>query len=213
MKSWIMKLNLGLVFGSVVILYVIFCFDGKSLNSLVVDDDYVDDFVTFEVNVLDEENNNVVMVNNNDGVDNWVFPVYGDYLITTYYSYSHKAIDIYSYSGYGSNIVSAFSGTVIEVSSSCASFDLSCNGRRGNYVVIEHNRDNYYTVYMHLKDVYVSVGDSVNGGDLIGTMGNTGYVIPAPSSDNPYGGTHLHFCVFVGRPYYGGYAIDPLELY
>lgn len=42
-------------------------------------------------------------------------------------------------------------------------------------------------------------------------MGNTGYVVPTPSSYNPYGGTHLHFGVMVGSS--NGTPINPLNLY
>ena len=66
---------------------------------------------------------------------------------------------------------------------------------------------------MHLAEIYVRVGDIVSAGDVIASMGNTGYVIPRPTSSNPYGGTHLHFCVFIGEPYKGGYAINPFNLY
>lgn len=195
--------------------------DSYSLNSLIID--YEEDFVIDEVNVLEEKDtmvevndtNKVQLVSKNNVGDfsRWVFPVQGNYLITTYYSYSHKAIDIYSYSGLGSPILSANNGTVIKSVSGCSVGDLSCNGRRGNYVVINHNSGNYYTVYMHLKDIYVNVGDTVEAGQTIGSMGNTGYVIPAPTSSNPYGGTHLHFCVYIGEPDRGGYAINPFDLY
>ena len=66
---------------------------------------------------------------------------------------------------------------------------------------------------MHIHNVYVSVGDNVRAGDVIASMGNTGHVIPAPSSYNPYGGVHLHFEVYQGIPDRGGYTINPLTLY
>ena len=52
----------------------------------------------------------------------------------------------------------------------------------GNFVKIIHS-NGYYTLYAHLKDVYVKVGQKVNKGDAIGYMGNTG---------NSYG-AHTHF--------------------
>lgn len=66
---------------------------------------------------------------------------------------------------------------------------------------------------MHLKDVYVNIGDIVSAGDVIASIGNTGYVIPSPSSYNPYAGAHLHFEVYIGVPDKGGYTINPLNLY
>ena len=44
-------------------------------------------------------------------------------------------------------------------------------------------------------------------------MGNTGNVIPVPTAASPYLGTHLHFCLYIGEPYRGGYAVNPMRLY
>lgn len=52
----------------------------------------------------------------------------------------------------------------------------------GNLVKIKHS-NGYYTLYAHLKEVYVKVGQTVKKGDAIGYMGNTG---------NSYG-AHTHF--------------------
>lgn len=214
------KVSLILVLSILFMLCLLFNFDNDSLNSLVMD--YSDNFVIREVNVGNDEDMNhdndveekssVIFVN--AGNDNrWTFPVGGNYVITTYYGYDHRAIDIYDYAGYGAAVLSANSGVVVSSSSFCFRGDLSCNGNRGNYVIVKHNVSDYYTIYMHLASINVGVGDIVSSGQVIGTMGNTGYVIPAPNDINPYGGTHLHFCVFVGEPYNGGYAINPFDLY
>ena len=212
------KLNLFLVSTTAFIILILVMIDSDSLNSLIVS--YNDDFVINEVNIgssIKDNNTNkssvVTFVSNLFDNNKWTFPVSGNYVITTYYNNSHKAIDIYSYNGYGSNILSANSGTVIAAVSGCVAGNISCNGRRGNYVIIKHNTGNYYTVYMHLHSIKVKVGDNVNSGSVIATMGNTGQVVPVPTSNNPYGGTHLHFCVFIGEPYNGGYAINPFSLY
>ena len=214
------KVSLILVLSILFMLCLLFNFDNDSLNSFVMD--YKDNFIIREVNVGDdnsdnennvlEEKSNVTFIN--AGNDNrWTFPVDGNYVITTYYGYDHRAIDIYDYAGYGASVLSANSGVVVSSSSSCYRGDLFCNGNRGNYVIVKHNVSDYYTIYMHLASINVSLGDIVSSGQVIGTMGNTGYVIPTPSDINPYGGTHLHFCVFVGEPYNGGYAINPFDLY
>lgn len=146
----------------------------------------------------------------------WEWPTEKPYTITTNYGYRwgsmHAAIDI-SGPGHGSNIYSANNGTVVEAKAGCIVGNLSCNGRRGNYVVINHNRDNYYTVYMHLDAVNVKVGQVVSRGQKIGTMGNTGEVYPIPSRYNPYSGTHLHYATYRGYPTRGGYAFNPFSLY
>lgn len=57
----------------------------------------------------------------------------------------------------------------------------------GNVVVIRHD-NGLYTLYGHLSQIYVSVGDRVNGGDVIAAVGHTGVAI----------GSHLHFEVRTG---------------
>lgn len=146
----------------------------------------------------------------------WAWPTEKPYTITTYYGYRwgsmHAAIDI-SGPGYGSPIYAANNGTVVETKSGCVVGNLGCNGRRGNYVVINHNIGNYYTIYMHMDRVNVNVGQVVSRGQRIGTMGNTGEVYPVPSSYSPYSGTHLHFATYIGYPTRGGSAFNPFNLY
>ena len=215
MKNIKWKINIFLTFITVLGIYILFSFDKYELSSILFDSDDMN-FVIEEVLMASKEKvtgNNVSLLSNNPVSNKWVIPVEGNYVITTYYNYSHRAVDLYSYKGYDSKIMAANSGDVIGVFNNCIAGNSSCNGRRGNYVVIRHNVSNYYTVYMHLHNIYVKVGDKVDSGSVIGTMGNTGNVIPMPSSSNPYGGTHLHFCLFVGEPYKGGYAINPMNLY
>lgn len=156
---------------------------------------------------------NVSNVNKVASTDYWAWPTDNNYTITSYYSSYHQALDIYSFSGNGANIYAANNGVVTSVKGGCVVGDLSCNGKGGNYIIINHGVNNYYTVYMHLKDIKVSVGDVVSRGQLIGTMGNTGNVIPVPTSSSSHNGTHLHFCLYVGVPFAGGYAINPMNLY
>ena len=123
----------------------------------------------------------------------------------------HNAIDIYV--GWGSPVYAGNNGTVVTAVGGCVRGDTRCNGGRGNYIIINHNIGNYYTEYMHLAYINVKPGQTVNRGQTIAAMGNTGYVIPARTPSNPYGGTHLHFCLFVGESNRGGYAINPMGLY
>ena len=214
MRIYKWLINFSLLFITIIITYVYFSYSNDDFNKMLKNNDNMV-FVINEVNMAKREVinkvSNIVPINNN--VNKWVIPVDGNYVITTYYSNSHRAVDFYSYNGYDSKIKAANSGEVIGVYGGCDNAGSSCNGRRGNYVVIKHNVGNYYTVYMHLHNIYVSVGKKVNSGDVIASMGNTGYVIPARTPNNPYGGTHLHFCLFVGEPYKGGYAINPMGLY
>jgi len=146
----------------------------------------------------------------------WAWPTEKPYTITTYYGYRwgsmHAAIDIAG-TGFGSNIYAANNGTVIDAKAGCVVGNLSCNGRQGNYIVINHNIGNYYTVYMHMNAINVKVGQVVSRGQKIGTMGNTGEVYPVPTSSSPYSGTHLHFATWRGYPHRGGVAFNPMSLY
>lgn len=217
MKLLKWKFNLFLVFVTVISVFIVISIDSNKLDSIISNVD--DSLVINEVNVNSgtfiktdsNDSSKVVLVR--EDVNKWIFPVEGDYVITTYYSSSHRAIDIYSYKGYDSNILAANRGVVIDAKSNCNNQGSSCNGRRGNYVVIKHDILDYYTVYMHLNKIYVKVGDSVSSGSVIASMGNTGYVIPAKTVSQPYNGTHLHFCLFKGEPYHGGYAINPFLVY
>ena len=230
------KINIILIISTCILGFVILFVDNENLSSLFIN--YDDNLVINEVSVLNVDYNKVIyadtsnhaevtsvnqdttssnsnptLLNRVASLDYWAWPTDSNYTITTYYSSGHKAIDIYSYSGYGSNIYAANNGVVTSVKGGCSIGDLSCNGYGGNYIVINHNSGNYYTVYMHLKDIKVNVGDTVVRGQVIGTMGNTGNVIPVPTASAPYLGTHLHFCLYVGEPFRGGYAINPMTLY
>lgn len=145
----------------------------------------------------------------------WAWPTNTPYSITSGFAWRwgsfHGAIDIAG-PGYGSAIYAANNGVVVEtVQSGCALGDITCNGGSGHYVIINHNIGGYYTKYLHLKDVYVNVGQTVVRGQKIGTMGNTGNCYPVPSPSNPYAGTHLHFEVRVGS--IRGTQINPFNLY
>lgn len=141
----------------------------------------------------------------------WAWPTERPYTITTYFGYRwgtmHAAIDI-SGTGHGSDIYAANNGTVTAAAQNCAVGNASCNGRRGNYVIIDHNIGGYSTTYMHMDRVNVKVGQVVSRGQKLGTMGNTGEVYPVPTSSSPYSGTHLHFVTSKN-----GSAFNPLSLY
>lgn len=145
----------------------------------------------------------------------WAWPTIKPYSITSGYGWRwgkfHGAIDIAG-TGHGSPIYAANNGVVEKAGGSgCIPGDMTCNGGQGHYVIINHNVKGYYTVYMHLKDVYVKEGQTVARGQKIGTMGNTGHCEPAPTAKNPYAGTHLHFEIRQGSAY--GTKINPYKLY
>ena len=148
-------------------------------------------------------------------LSSWAWPTSRPYTITTGYEYRwgsfHNGLDIYV--GWGSPIYSANNGTVYDVGTGCIRGNVTCNGKRGNYVVINHNIGNYYTEYLHMGAVYVKPGQVVSRGERIGTMGKTGNVVPVPAyNSNSLSGTHLHFGVWIGIPY-RGYTVNPFGLY
>ena len=106
----------------------------------------------------------------------------------------HDGTDI-SGCGYGSNIFAAQSGTVVESSS---------KSDNGQYITIDHH-NGFYTMYAHLcvGCRYVSVGDYVEKGQVIGGMGQTGAAT----------GVHLHFAIWNGYPYRGGVAQNAMNFY
>ena len=128
----------------------------------------------------------------------WYWPAAQPWCITSPFGWRwgkhHNAVDI-SCSGWGSPIYAANNGTV-EVANASRPWP------NGNYIVINHN-NGFYTIYAHLEDVYVSEGQVVTMGQVIGTMGHTGNAT----------GTHLHFGISVGFPDKGGTYYNPMDFY
>jgi len=67
------------------------------------------------------------------------------------------------------------------------------SGGYGKHVQIDHGY-NYETLYAHLSDIEVRIGDRVKRGDVLGALGNTG------RSSGP----HLHYSI-----YRNGQAVNP----
>ena len=84
----------------------------------------------------------------------------------------------------GAKIYAVASGTVVQASYQTTG---------GNFMIIDHN-NGMRSLYAHCRALYVSAGQSVKQGDVIGLVGNTGTAVyPRPSSSNPVAGSHLHF--------------------
>lgn len=118
----------------------------------------------------------------------WLWPVDTRFhYITTYFGYDswrggqHNAIDIGDGGINGTNIYASKSGVVITAK------DTYIPGYSyGKYIVIDHG-DGYSTLYAHCSALYVTVGQSVKQGEVIGAVGSTGWST----------GPHLHFAVNV----------------
>lgn len=98
----------------------------------------------------------------------------------------HRGIDIAA--PYGTPVKAAAAGRVVEVYNSSAS-DL------GRHIIIRHNNE-FETCYGHLSRITVSVGQTVDQGDVIGREGSSG------SSTGP----HLHFEIRRNKE-----AVNPLS--
>ncbi len=126
----------------------------------------------------------------------WYWPTNKPYIITSTYGWRwgklHEGLDI-SGTGYGSPIYAANNGTIEKA---------GYTSTNGNYIYINHN-NGYYSIYAHLASINVTVGQAVSMGDKIGTMGQSGYAF----------GTHLHFGIYKGYPFVGGYPVNPLSFY
>lgn len=110
----------------------------------------------------------------------------------------HAGIDIYSDNIRGAKICAAADGTVIRAVNGCPhdygkNGSCGCGGGYGNYCIIDHG-NGYWTLYGHSEGITVSVGQTVKQGDVLGTVGSTGYST----------GPHLHFEIRLN-----GVALDP----
>ena len=108
-----------------------------------------------------------------------------DEVISNEYSVNHQALDIVSNNHTPSEIIALDSGIVENVVNNKKETDHNSKGldTYGNYVKIKQNNGKS-TLYAHMKygSVNVNIGDYVEKGAIIGTMGETG---------NAYG-KHLH---------------------
>lgn len=97
----------------------------------------------------------------------------------------HKGSDIVAV-GYpnGTDILAHSDGEVVTIVNTHNYTDTT-GSSYGNYIKIKHP-NGYYTLYAHLKELYVGIGAKVKKGQPIGLMGMTGRAT----------GVHLHFEVF-----------------
>ena len=118
----------------------------------------------------------------------WVLPLASYGITATFGQYGlwasyHTGLDFNANSG--DQIYSVANGTVTET---------GYDGAYGNKTVVTLD-DGTEIWYCHQTSIYVSVGDRVNGSEVIGTVGATGNVT----------GSHLHLEVRPG----GGGPVDP----
>jgi murein DD-endopeptidase MepM/ murein hydrolase activator NlpD len=125
--------------------------------------------------------------------DHTVYSPYGMRWHPIYHRYMfHSGVDLGG--TYGYPIVAAHDATVLLVRNPVEGRNTGGSGY-GNYIVLDHG-DGYCTLYAHLKNTLVRVGQVVHAGDKIATCGSTG------TSTGP----HLHFEVILN-----GSTVNPLD--
>jgi murein DD-endopeptidase MepM/ murein hydrolase activator NlpD len=110
--------------------------------------------------------------------------------ISQYFHYGHYAIDIQA--PYGTAVYAADDGKII--------FSGWRSNGGGYQVWISHG-GNVYTTYNHMSSLAVGTGTYVGRGQRVGRIGSTGYAT----------GPHLHFEVWIGPIWNGGYRVNPLK--
>jgi murein DD-endopeptidase MepM/ murein hydrolase activator NlpD len=114
----------------------------------------------------------------------------GNNYISQYFRYGHYGLDIAA--DYGTPVVASAGGTVLFAG-------WKSNG--GGYQVWLAHGSGLYTTYNHMSAVTVGRGQSVGRGQQVGRIGQTGYAT----------GPHLHFEVWIGPIWDGGYRVNPLK--
>lgn len=105
----------------------------------------------------------------------------------------HTGVDL-GY-GYGDGVSALFYGQVVAAGDYGDGY--------GYQVMLYHPETDTYTKYCHLGSVYVAVGDCVEQGHIIGSVGSSGYST----------GPHLHL-EYIVRGAGGQYEFaDPLQLW
>ncbi len=115
----------------------------------------------------------------------FIWPAGGQ--LTQYFAWYHPGVDIANRQAPG--IAAADGGTIVVAG-------WPDNYGYGNRVVIDHG-NGYSSMYAHMSNIYVSVGQTISRGQLIGQMGSTGRST----------GTHLHLEI-----HYKGVPLNPLAI-
>lgn len=163
-----------------------------------------------EVNIYKEEIGEVIEVNTNNIKDvQELVPVYSSIsnqdeyielikasgiefvkpttgIITSHFGAREEIFDGVESYHYGTDIANVI-GTPVYSSMEGVVTVCSYNNETGNYIEVQNG--NIITRYCHLSEQLVNKDDKVQKGDLIGKIGNTGYVT----------GAHLHFEIMYNR--------------
>lgn len=104
-------------------------------------------------------------------------------VVRKYNLINHKGIDVISYKNKTADVIAHSDGVIVELVAGKTN-NLKATGKEayGNYVKIKHD-NGMYTLYAHLKSVYVKKNSRVKRGDVLGPIGKSGRAAES----------HLHF--------------------
>lgn len=145
-----------------------------------------------EIDTYYDNDSSIDFISYNSSNQSWYWPTTTNYSITSQFSKNHPGIDIVPNDN-NLEVYASYSGTIVTNS-------YKWDG--GNYLVLQQD-NGYYSLYCHLSQKLVNVGDHIEKGQVIGIMGRTGYAT----------GVHLHYSVWMGYPYQGGTPINPFGFY
>ena len=98
---------------------------------------------------------------------------------------AHDGTDIYA--NQGEPLIAAFSGTIVDPRSRWRPWEPDRYGKTIALVSDDPRTDGYTALYAHASNVWVSPGDHVERGQILGTVGRTG------NADGTNVPSHLHF--------------------
>lgn len=112
--------------------------------------------------------------------------------------YGERIHPIFKIKGFHKGIdYSANKGTIVKTTAPGIVKQAKYTTGYGKQILIEHEYG-YSTRYAHLNDIYVKQGDSLKGGEIIGSVGSTGFST----------GPHLHYEIRINNK-----TINPLDMY
>lgn len=119
----------------------------------------------------------------------WLSSLYGPRRLSNGKVSFHSAIDM-----------AALRGTPVKAAAPGKVISAQCVTGYGNSIILYHN-ERYKTRYAHLDTINVQAGEVIKAGQLIGTVGDTGFV-----RKNGKDASHLHFEI-----HQDGQRVNPLK--
>ncbi|WOO88720.1 peptidoglycan DD-metalloendopeptidase family protein [Mollicutes bacterium LVI A0078] len=179
---------------------------GNAFDCLGYDDNESEEFM-FYYELYNESKHTEIV-----GSSGFSYPIYDPYVITAGFNSSddvhqgsHDGVDFVPLSD--TSVLSSSSGTITKINTTCEPFGgyigSTCGYGFGNYVIEETEVEGvkYRIWYGHMSEITAKVGDTVEQGEVLGKMGNSGNTTGAH--------VHLQIEIKLGEAYI---PIDPMPL-